>query len=139
MNPLQRLPEGCTQLTALTHLYLNDVFLEYLPANFGRMSRLRILELRENSLTSLPKSMARLVNLVRLDLGQNQFSEVGNGFVHTSEQMGRGRDLKSFDNDLFELSDILINLNNILFYSPILTPNIDEFHHTLTEVTMPMV
>ena len=36
VNPLQRIPEGCTQLVSLTQLYLNDVFLEYLPANFGR-------------------------------------------------------------------------------------------------------
>ena len=37
---------GCTQLVSLSELYLNDVFLEYLPANFGRLNKLKILELR---------------------------------------------------------------------------------------------
>lgn len=31
-----RLPEGFTQLLSLTQLYLNDAFLEFLPASFGR-------------------------------------------------------------------------------------------------------
>lgn len=31
-----RLPDGFTQLLNLTQLFLNDAFLEYLPANFGR-------------------------------------------------------------------------------------------------------
>ena len=31
-----RLPEGFTQLQNLTHLYLNDTFLDYLPGSFGR-------------------------------------------------------------------------------------------------------
>lgn len=31
-----RLPEGFTQLMSLTQLYLNDAFLEFLPASFGR-------------------------------------------------------------------------------------------------------
>ena len=76
MNPLQKIPEGCTQLISLTELYLNDCLLEYIPANFGRLAKLNILELRENSLKSLPKSMERLVNMTRIDLSQNQFTEV---------------------------------------------------------------
>ena len=76
VNPLQKIPEGCTQLISLTELYLNDCLLEYIPANFGRLSKLKILELRENSLNSLPKSMERLVNITRIDLSQNQFTEV---------------------------------------------------------------
>lgn len=31
-----RLPDGFTQLLSLTQLYLNDAFLEFLPASFGR-------------------------------------------------------------------------------------------------------
>ena len=76
VNPLQKIPEGCTQLISLTELYLNDCLLEYIPANFGRLSKLKILELRENSLNSLPKSMERLVSITRIDLSQNQFTEV---------------------------------------------------------------
>ena len=76
VNPLQKIPEGCTQLISLTELYLNDCLLEYIPANFGRLAKLKILELRENSLKTLPKSMERLVNMTRIDLSQNQFTEV---------------------------------------------------------------
>ena len=36
VNPLGKLPDGFTQLINLNELYLNDTFLEYLPANFGR-------------------------------------------------------------------------------------------------------
>ncbi|KAF7253727.1 Leucine-rich repeat-containing protein 7 [Varanus komodoensis] len=50
----QKLPDGFTQLLNLTQLYLNDAFLEFLPANFGRLVKLRILELRENHLKTLP-------------------------------------------------------------------------------------
>lgn len=41
VNPLQKIPEGCTQLISLTQLCLNDCLLEYIPANFGRLARLR--------------------------------------------------------------------------------------------------
>ena len=64
------------QLLSITELYLNDTFLEFLPANFGRLSRLRILELRENSLGTLPKSLSRLADLRRLDMGNNDLAEV---------------------------------------------------------------
>ncbi|POI30016.1 hypothetical protein CIB84_006234 [Bambusicola thoracicus] len=36
VNPVSKLPDGFTQLLNLTQLYLNDAFLEFLPANFGR-------------------------------------------------------------------------------------------------------
>ena len=74
VNPLQKIPEGCTQLVSVTELYLNDCFLEYIPANFGWLAKLKILELRENSLNSLPKSMDRLASLSRIDLSQKIFS-----------------------------------------------------------------
>ena len=31
-----RLPDGFTMLFNLTHVYLNDTFLDFLPANIGR-------------------------------------------------------------------------------------------------------
>ena len=31
-----RVPDGFTQLLNLTHVYLNDAFLDRLPSNFGR-------------------------------------------------------------------------------------------------------
>ncbi|XP_009583230.1 PREDICTED: protein LAP2, partial [Fulmarus glacialis] len=70
------LPDGFSQLLNLTQLYLNDAFLEFLPANFGRLTKLQILELRENQLKILPKTMSRLTQLERLDLGSNEFTEV---------------------------------------------------------------
>uniref|UniRef100_A0A8C7PRL3 Erbb2 interacting protein n=1 Tax=Oncorhynchus mykiss TaxID=8022 RepID=A0A8C7PRL3_ONCMY len=57
VNPISKLPEGFTQLLSLTQLYLNDAFLEFLPASFGR-------------------SMHKLTQLERLDLGSNEFTEV---------------------------------------------------------------
>uniref|UniRef100_A0A8C4VY50 Leucine-rich repeat-containing protein 7 n=1 Tax=Gopherus evgoodei TaxID=1825980 RepID=A0A8C4VY50_9SAUR len=57
VNPISKLPDGFTQLLNLTQLYLNDAFLEFLPANFGR-------------------SMHKLTQLERLDLGNNEFSEL---------------------------------------------------------------
>lgn len=63
-------------MLGLTELYLNDTYLEFLPANFGRLVNLRILELRENALITLPKSMNRLESLTRLDIGQNEFTEL---------------------------------------------------------------
>uniref|UniRef100_A0A2K6FXK6 Leucine-rich repeat-containing protein 7 n=1 Tax=Propithecus coquereli TaxID=379532 RepID=A0A2K6FXK6_PROCO len=57
VNPISKLPDGFTQLLNLTQLYLNDAFLEFLPANFGR-------------------SMHKLAQLERLDLGNNEFSEL---------------------------------------------------------------
>lgn len=103
INPLgPSMPLGFTHLINLQELYLNDTFLEYLPANFGRykhrhpnnvtlttnsfspilsfafinrLARLQIVELRENHLKTLPKSMTRLVELKRLDIGQNDFIE----------------------------------------------------------------
>uniref|UniRef100_A0A6I8N3C3 Erbb2 interacting protein n=1 Tax=Ornithorhynchus anatinus TaxID=9258 RepID=A0A6I8N3C3_ORNAN len=57
VNPISKLPDGFSQLLNLTQLYLNDAFLEFLPANFGR-------------------TMNRLTQLERLDLGSNEFSEV---------------------------------------------------------------
>ena len=71
-----KLPEGATKLVALEELYLNDTFLEFLPANFGRLTKLRLLELRENQLATLPKSMTRLTALTRLDLGQNDVTDL---------------------------------------------------------------
>jgi len=73
---LQRLPDAITSLISLQELLLNETYLEFLPANFGRLVNLRILELRLNNLMTLPKSMVRLINLQRLDIGGNEFTEL---------------------------------------------------------------
>uniref|UniRef100_A0A8C9L6N4 PDZ domain-containing protein n=1 Tax=Pavo cristatus TaxID=9049 RepID=A0A8C9L6N4_PAVCR len=67
VNPVSKLPDGFTQLLNLTQLYLNDAFLEFLPANFGR-----IIELILPTILSMHK----LTQLERLDLGNNEFSEL---------------------------------------------------------------
>ncbi|NXW05496.1 LRRC7 protein, partial [Fregetta grallaria] len=64
VNPVSKLPDGFTQLLNLTQLYLNDAFLEFLPANFGRY------------LLIFYRSMHKLIQLERLDLGNNEFSEL---------------------------------------------------------------
>ena len=63
-------------MLALEEFYLSDTFLDFLPANFGRLTKLRVLELRENQLATLPKSMSRLTSLRRLDLGQNDLCDL---------------------------------------------------------------
>lgn len=63
-------------MLALEEFYLSDTFLEFLPANFGRLTKLRVLELRENQLATLPKSMSRLTSLRRLDLGHNDLCDL---------------------------------------------------------------
>ncbi|XP_022915512.1 leucine-rich repeat-containing protein 1 [Onthophagus taurus] len=75
-NTLEKVPEGLTSLINLRELYLNDTYIEFLPANFGRLCNLKILELRDNNLTTLPKSLRRLSSLVRLDLSNNDFAEM---------------------------------------------------------------
>lgn len=75
-NSLQRLPDAITSLISLQELLLNETYLEFLPANFGRLVNLRILEVRLNNLITLPKSMVRLVSLQRLDIGGNEFTEL---------------------------------------------------------------
>uniref|UniRef100_A0A3B3QC61 Leucine rich repeat containing 7 n=1 Tax=Paramormyrops kingsleyae TaxID=1676925 RepID=A0A3B3QC61_9TELE len=81
VNPITKLPDGFTQLLNLTQLFLNDAFLEYLPANFGRLSKLQVLEqihnLKElwmdnNSLQTMPGSVGKLRQLRYLDLSKNR-------------------------------------------------------------------
>uniref|UniRef100_A0A8C2XV34 PDZ domain-containing protein n=1 Tax=Capra hircus TaxID=9925 RepID=A0A8C2XV34_CAPHI len=89
-------------LLNLTQLYLNDAFLEFLPANFGRLTKLQILELRENQLKMLPKTMNRLTQLERLDLGSNEFTEVISFFLNLQ-----------FIGSLKQLTYLDISKNNI--------------------------
>uniref|UniRef100_A0A8C7LM58 Erbb2 interacting protein n=1 Tax=Oncorhynchus kisutch TaxID=8019 RepID=A0A8C7LM58_ONCKI len=73
VNPISKLPEGFTQLLSLTQLYLNDAFLEFLPASFGSS----FAQHQSLSLSlSLCRSMHKLTQLERLDLGSNEFTEV---------------------------------------------------------------
>lgn len=76
MNHLTKLPEGISQLVNLEELFLNDTYLEFLHANFGRLTKLKVLELRENAIQTLPKSMSRLHHLQRLDIGQNDLADL---------------------------------------------------------------
>uniref|UniRef100_A0A3Q3B2W6 Erbb2 interacting protein n=1 Tax=Kryptolebias marmoratus TaxID=37003 RepID=A0A3Q3B2W6_KRYMA len=76
VNPISKLPEGFTQLLSLTQLYLNDAFLEFLPAAFGR-SVCSLLCVREK-----PYIMQKLTQLERLDLGSNEFTEVPEVLEH---------------------------------------------------------
>uniref|UniRef100_A0A672M0H5 Leucine rich repeat containing 7 n=1 Tax=Sinocyclocheilus grahami TaxID=75366 RepID=A0A672M0H5_SINGR len=66
VNPIAKLPDGFTQLLNLTQLFLNDAFLEYLPANFGRV----------HLIIHIVYIYLKLSQLERLDLGSNEFSEL---------------------------------------------------------------
>uniref|UniRef100_A0A4W5MJD8 Erbb2 interacting protein n=1 Tax=Hucho hucho TaxID=62062 RepID=A0A4W5MJD8_9TELE len=75
VNPISKLPEGFTQLLSLSQLYLNDAFLEFLPASFGSSTSISFSPSLSRSL-SLCRSMHKLTQLERLDLGSNEFTEV---------------------------------------------------------------
>ena len=95
------------------------LFLEFLPANFGRLSSLKILELRENGLTSLPKSLNRLVHLERLDLGQNDISELPEviGSLTNLKELwldgNKIKELSSFIGNLHKLHHLEVSMNRI--------------------------
>ncbi|KRT85992.1 hypothetical protein AMK59_1546 [Oryctes borbonicus] len=105
-NILDKVPEGLSSLINLQELYLNDTYIEFLPASFGRLSNLTILELRDNNLISLPKSLRRLTSLVRLDLSNNDFSEM-------PEMIGNMQNLKELWINGNCISAISINIGNL--------------------------
>uniref|UniRef100_A0A7N8XFR7 Leucine-rich repeat-containing protein 7 n=2 Tax=Mastacembelus armatus TaxID=205130 RepID=A0A7N8XFR7_9TELE len=75
VNPITKLPDGFTQLLNLTQLFLNDAFLEYLPANFEvleQIHNLKELWLDNNSLQSIPGTIGKLRQLRYLDLAKNR-------------------------------------------------------------------
>uniref|UniRef100_M4AIW9 Erbb2 interacting protein n=1 Tax=Xiphophorus maculatus TaxID=8083 RepID=M4AIW9_XIPMA len=94
VNPISKLPEGFTQLMSLTQLYLNDAFLEFLPASFGRsvcfpvyiaeqfpevlenLNGLKELWMDGNKLTFLPGMLGMLKQLVYLDVSKNNLEMV---------------------------------------------------------------
>uniref|UniRef100_A0A8B9J9K8 Erbb2 interacting protein n=1 Tax=Astyanax mexicanus TaxID=7994 RepID=A0A8B9J9K8_ASTMX len=81
VNPISKLPEGFTQLLSLTQLYLNDAFLEFLPASFGRSDiiytlsyfsyRIKELWMDGNKLTMVPGMVGMLKQLTYLDVSKN--------------------------------------------------------------------
>uniref|UniRef100_A0A3Q2PZR1 Erbb2 interacting protein n=1 Tax=Fundulus heteroclitus TaxID=8078 RepID=A0A3Q2PZR1_FUNHE len=75
VNPITKLHEGFTQILSLTQLYLNDGFLEFLPASFGRSVCF---------LQKWHKNKRKLTQLERLDLGSNEFTEVPDVLEHLS-------------------------------------------------------
>uniref|UniRef100_A0A3B5AP58 Leucine-rich repeat-containing protein 7 n=1 Tax=Stegastes partitus TaxID=144197 RepID=A0A3B5AP58_9TELE len=79
VNPITKLPDGFTQLLNLTQLFLNDAFLEYLPANFEvleQIHNLKELWLDNNSLQSIPGSIGKLRQLRYLDLAKNRIEQL---------------------------------------------------------------
>uniref|UniRef100_A0A3B4ARK6 Leucine-rich repeat-containing protein 7 n=1 Tax=Periophthalmus magnuspinnatus TaxID=409849 RepID=A0A3B4ARK6_9GOBI len=78
VNPITKLPEGFTQLLNLTQLFLNDAFLEYLPANFvlEQIHNLKELWMDNNSLQNIPGSIGKLRQLRYLDLAKNRIESL---------------------------------------------------------------
>lgn len=123
MNSLEKLPDAITSLIGLEELYLNDTFIEYLPANFGRLVNLRILELRDNNLVTLPKSISRLLQLRRIDIGNNEFKElpevIGN-LVNLTELWCDGNRIRRITCNLANLKQMyhFEASNNLLQFLP---------------------
>lgn len=109
-NTLDKVPEGLTSLVNLEELYLNDTYIEYLPANFGRLCNLKILELRDNNMTALPKSLRRMTQLVRLDLSNNDFAdmpEVIGNMTNLKELWVNGNCIGSLNSNIGNLQNLL--------------------------------
>lgn len=75
-NPIIDFPSCIIQLSALTHLGLNDISLAELPSDIGQLVNLHILELRDNVVTGLPASITQLTKLRVLDLGTNELERL---------------------------------------------------------------
>lgn len=105
-NAFEKLPDVITKLIHLEELYLNDSYLDFLPARFGGLTNLRILEVRHNKLITLPKSMARLTSLTRIDIGSNDFREL-------PEVIGCMINLKELLIDGNKISRISANVKNL--------------------------
>lgn len=123
VNNLEKLPDAITSLIGLAELYLNDTFLDFLPANFGRLINLRILELRDNNLITLPKSMSRLQQLRRIDIGNNEFKElpeVIGSLVNLTELWCDGNRIRRITCNVANLKQMIHfdASNNLLQYLP---------------------
>jgi len=70
---LHRLPEGFTQLLSLTQLYLNDAFLEFLPASFGRLETHRFTLTNNPTETKTIKSPDLDQIASRFKIGQSMY------------------------------------------------------------------
>src|SRR6266853_114715 len=68
---LTELPESLGELTALTHLFLNDNQLTTFPAEIGQLTALTALALAGNQLTTLPAELGQLTALTWLFLHGN--------------------------------------------------------------------
>uniref|UniRef100_A0A672J219 Protein scribble homolog n=1 Tax=Salarias fasciatus TaxID=181472 RepID=A0A672J219_SALFA len=130
-NPLSRLPDGFTQLRALAHLALNDVSLQTLPSDIGKLYhvclftcrslsflvKLEQLDLGSNELDVLPDTLGALPNLRELWLDRNQLSslppELGNlrRLVCLDVSENRLEELPSELSGLLALTDLLLTQN----------------------------
>uniref|UniRef100_A0A671WUD1 Erbb2 interacting protein n=1 Tax=Sparus aurata TaxID=8175 RepID=A0A671WUD1_SPAAU len=111
VNPISKLPEGFTQLLSLTQLYLNDAFLEFLPASFGRSVCSPVWIRMKLFLTEQLMSMLKLTQLERLDLGSNEFTEV----PEVLEQLTGIRELWMDGNRLTFLPGMLGMLKQLVY------------------------
>lgn len=80
---IQSIPDNTiTNLIHLVDLCLNDAYLEFLPANIGKLVQLRNLELRCNRMESLPLTLVKLRLLENFDIGANEFEEFVSSTSH---------------------------------------------------------
>lgn len=70
-NGLVALPEAIGDLSSLTHLFVSDNYLSFLPATLKRLKHLRVLDLRNNQLQELLNDIIDLSFLERLSVKGN--------------------------------------------------------------------
>jgi len=104
------LPDSIGNLTNLEFLSLKSNYLQYLPDSIGNLTNLEILYVKNNNLKSLPDSIGNLTNLEILSVEDNNLQ-------YLPDSIGKLTELKYFyadNNNLQYLPDSIYNL----FYFP---------------------
>ncbi|GAB1288274.1 Leucine-rich repeat-containing protein 7 [Apodemus speciosus] len=115
-----KLPDGFTQLLNLTQLYLNDAFLEFLPANFGRTRQIANIGVKRKSLENSTKHLkipsvplAQSPETIQWHLQmrrRQQQQELRHQSMHKLAQLER---LDLGNNEFSELPEVLDQIQNL--------------------------
>jgi len=108
-GPLDQVWQSIFLLRRITHLLLNDCFLEYLPEGLFSLSALELLSLANNSLSEIPPAIASLDAIQTLDIQENHFTEIP--LVIT--ELRSLETLNVSDNDLGSLPHQIGRLTNL--------------------------
>jgi len=103
-------------LKELTHLYLHDNNIKFLPEFIGKLNNLKILNLSFNHLRALPASITSLNNLESLNISYNPVKSLPEG-IFEMPNLRELNILHCYNLDLDSVYKKLINNNKIKIYS----------------------